>query len=81
MEDCVRYLIQIGLLERVGKGVGTPVVTWHGAASQSFFGPVLSRVPRGEDATKLWDAIWTVATYPGFAELKRTLRERPQTDS
>ena len=49
--------------------------------TQSFFGPVMSVVPRGEDALVLWDAIWTVATFPGMAELKRSLREAPQVTS
>jgi len=44
----------------------------------SFFGPVISRVPRGDEALRLWDAVWSVATFPGFAELKRSIRERPQ---
>ena len=47
----------------------------------SFFGPVMSVVPRGEDALRLWDAVWTVATFPGMAELKRSLREKPQLAS
>lgn len=66
-------------LERVGKDVGTPIVTFNeGQASSSFFGPVISRVPRGEEALELWDAVWKLSLFPGFAELKRTLRERPQ---
>jgi hypothetical protein len=73
-------------LSRVGPDVGTPIVSFRGAgsgeaATQSFFGPVMSRVPRGEDALRLWDAVWTVATFPGMAELKRSLREKPQPDS
>ena len=67
-------------LSRTGKEVGTPIITFHGErGTQSFFGPVISRIPRGEEAVRLWNAIWEVATFPGFAELKRSLRERPQT--
>jgi 2-hydroxychromene-2-carboxylate isomerase len=62
-------------LTRTGRDVGTPIITF---GAQSFFGPVMSRVPRGEDAVRLWDAVWTVATFPGMAELKRSLREPPQ---
>lgn len=65
-------------LSRVGNDVGTPIVTFHAGESSSFFGPVISRVPRGEDALELWDAVWKISSFPGFAELKRTLREKPQ---
>jgi hypothetical protein len=69
-------------LTRTGKDVGTPIISFNRDGQQySFFGPVISRVPRGEEALRLWDAIWEVATFPGLAELKRTLRERPQLDT
>ena len=69
-------------LERTGKDVGTPILTFHpgGAKEASFFGPVISTIPRGEEATKLWDAIETIATASGMAELKRSLRARPSFD-
>ena len=69
-------------LERTGKDVGTPILTFRpGAADEaSFFGPVIARIPRGNAALKLWDAIETVATTSGMAELKRSLRERPSFD-
>ncbi len=66
-------------LERTGKDVGTPIISFtRNGETTSFFGPVISRVPRGAEALRLWDAVWEVATFPGLAELKRTLRERPQ---
>lgn len=66
-------------LARTGKDVGTPIISFRRDGElASFFGPVISRVPRGEAALRLWDAVWEVATFPGFAELKRSLRERPQ---
>jgi 2-hydroxychromene-2-carboxylate isomerase len=66
-------------LARTGKDVGTPIISFtRDGVTSSFFGPVISSVPRGEQALRLWDAIWEVATFPGFAELKRSLRERPQ---
>jgi 2-hydroxychromene-2-carboxylate isomerase len=68
-------------LARVGKDVGTPIITFGAPGGPSFFGPVISRVPRGREAVDLWDAVVAVAKVPGFAELKRSLRERPQTDS
>lgn len=69
-------------LERTGKDVGTPILTFHpGKASEaSFFGPVVSSIPRGEEALKLWDAVETLATTSGVAELKRSLRARPSFD-
>jgi hypothetical protein len=69
-------------LSRTGKDVGTPIITFtRDGSSHSFFGPVISRVPRADEGLRLWDAVWEVATFPGFAELKRTLRERPQLSS
>jgi hypothetical protein len=39
---------------------------------------VISRVPVGEEAERLWDAVTALASFPGFAELKRSLREVPR---
>lgn len=67
-------------LERTGGNVGTPVLTFAPPDGPSFFGPVISRVPRGHEAVELWDAVETLAGYPWFAELKRSTRERPQVN-
>ena len=40
-----------------------------------------SRLPAPEDAGRLWDHVVGLAGFPGFAELKRSLRERPQLRS
>jgi hypothetical protein len=66
-------------LSRTGPNVGTPILTFapgQGEREGSFFGPVISKAPRGADAVKLWDAVETLATS-GVAELKRSLRSRP----
>ena len=68
-------------LQRVGDDVGTPVLTFGPPDGPSFFGPVISRVPRGPEAVKLWDAVETIAHHPSFAELKRSLRDFPEVAS
>ncbi len=67
-------------LSRTGRDVGTPIITFRqeGGAAMSFFGPVISRVPEPDDAVRLWEAVTTLAAFPGFAEMKRSLREVPQ---
>ena len=64
-------------MDAVGDDVGTPTIHVNGVA---FFGPVLSKIPRGEEAGKLWDASVTFAAYPHFWELKRSRTEPPQFD-
>ncbi|MEQ1873331.1 MAG: DsbA family protein [Ilumatobacteraceae bacterium] len=63
-------------LSRTGRDVGTPIITFHPGQSDegSFFGPVISTIPRGQDALKLWDAIEIIATQTGMSELKRSNR-------
>ncbi|MFF2029812.1 DsbA family protein [Arthrobacter sp. NPDC058192] len=61
----------------VGQDVGTPVVAFNGTA---FFGPVLTRIPRGEEAGRIWDAAVTLASFPYFFEIKRSRTESPVFD-
>ncbi|GDX18865.1 hypothetical protein LBMAG06_09940 [Actinomycetes bacterium] len=71
----IRYETDLAL-SRTGKDVGTPILTFKpGQPNEgSFFGPVISKSPRGDEALKLWDAVETIATTSGVAELKRSLR-------
>lgn len=63
-------------LSRTGKDVGTPIISYQPPDGPSFFGPVISDQPKSEDALKLWDAVLALATWPSFAELKRTKRDK-----
>jgi 2-hydroxychromene-2-carboxylate isomerase len=65
-------------LSRTGRDVGTPIITFEPPGGLSFFGPVISRVPSDAEAVELWNAVITLAKFPGFAEMKRSLREVPQ---
>jgi 2-hydroxychromene-2-carboxylate isomerase len=56
-------------MDQVGNEVGTPTIAFEG---QAFFGPVLSKAPRGEEAGRLWDGCVAVAAFPYFYELKRS---------
>jgi 2-hydroxychromene-2-carboxylate isomerase len=56
-------------MDRVGDDVGTPTIAFNGSA---FFGPVLSRIPRGEDAGRMWDGTIALADFDYFYEIKRS---------
>jgi protein-disulfide isomerase-like protein with CxxC motif len=64
-------------MDRVGYEVGTPVISVDGF---SFFGPVVSPIPRGEAAGKLWDGVLLVTGTDGFFELKRSRTRDPIFD-
>ena len=64
-------------IERVGTDVGTPIISVEG---MSVFGPVVSPIPRGEAAGRLWDGVYLLAGVDGFFELKRSRTREPIFD-
>jgi 2-hydroxychromene-2-carboxylate isomerase len=64
-------------IQLVGQDVGTPIIAFEGRA---FFGPVVSTIPRGEAALKLWEGLTLIAQTEGFYELKRSRDSRPRFD-
>jgi protein-disulfide isomerase-like protein with CxxC motif len=75
-DDAIRASHADGI-DRVGQEVGTPVISVNGMA---VFGPVLSPIPRGEAAAKLWDGVLLIAGTDGFFELKRSRTRDPIFD-
>jgi 2-hydroxychromene-2-carboxylate isomerase len=75
-DDALRTSHHDGM-DRVGYDVGTPVISVNGT---SFFGPVVSPIPRGAAAAKLWDGVLAVAGTDGFFELKRSRTRDPIFD-
>lgn len=65
-------------LTLTGRDVGTPIIQFRPPEGVAFFGPVISRLPSPDDSVRLWDHVVELAAFPGFAELKRSLRETPQ---
>jgi hypothetical protein len=65
-------------LALTGRDVGTPILHFQPPGGTAFFGPVISRLPSPDDAVGLWDHVIALASFAGFAEIKRSLRERPQ---
>jgi len=64
-------------INRVGYDVGTPVIS---VGELSVFGPVMSPIPRGAEAGRLWDGVLLIASVDGFFELKRSRTRDPIFD-
>lgn len=62
-----------------GNDVGSPILGFVRPDGEQvgFYGPILSRVPQGADAVEVFTSVRTLATTPGFFELKRTRDEEP----
>ena len=65
-------------LALTGRDVGTPILHFRPPEGAALFGPVISRLPSTDDAVELWDHVVALSQFPGFAELKRSLREPPR---
>jgi hypothetical protein len=77
-DDAVRASHDAGM-KPVGQEVGTPIIHVPGRDGRqiAFFGPVIARAPRGEDAGRLWDGVLLVAGTEDFFELKRSRTREP----
>lgn len=64
-------------IDKVGQDVGTPILEVNNVA---FFGPVITRIPTGEEAGKMFDAAVQLASFPYFFEMKRSRTEDPTFD-
>jgi len=65
-----------------GSGVGTPVIAIDDLEGNpvGFFGPIVTPIPRGEVAGRLWDGFVLVAQVPGVVEIKRTRLSGPEVN-
>jgi hypothetical protein len=75
LDPLVRESHEAGM-KLVGDDVGTPIISFNGYAT---FGPIVSRVPQGEQAGVLWDAVELMSTVPYVYEIKKGRTEDPQT--
>ncbi|MEU6714284.1 disulfide bond formation protein DsbA [Nonomuraea sp. NPDC046802] len=75
-DDAIRASHEEGI-GLVGEEVGTPVIR---VGPNAFFGPVITKIIRGDDAGRLWDGVLAVTAFEDFFELKRTRTRRPTFD-
>lgn len=66
-DEAIKASHHLGM-DQVGNEVGTPTIAMNGSA---FFGPVIAKAPKGEEAGKLWDGFQLITAYPYVYELKR----------
>lgn len=72
-DDAIRASHEEGI-GLVGQEVGTPIIR---VGANAFFGPVITKIIRGEDAGKLWDGVLAVTAFDDFFEIKRSRTKRP----
>jgi hypothetical protein len=67
-------------LALAGDDIGTPLIAFDDDDGKrvGLFGPVISKMPVGDNRLRLWDGFAMMATVPGFWEAKRTRTEGPQ---
>lgn len=58
-------------VRRGGYGVPTLVVDPTGPAPDTFYGPVITPAPQGEEAGVLWDAVVAWRRFPNLYEMRR----------
>ena len=80
-DEALRASHQEGI-SLVGSDVGTPVLGRPGPGGETvgYFGPVVTPIPRGDDAVRLWDAMVNLASVPGVYEVKRSRTASPSFD-
>lgn len=67
-DEQMRASTRAGLDSAGGDDIGVPLMSINGV---TFFGPVMSPAPTGEEAAKVFDGAVALASYPGFFEIKR----------
>ncbi|WP_346845645.1 DsbA family protein [uncultured Rothia sp.] len=67
-DEQLRASNKAGLDAAGGDDIGVPLMSINGV---TFFGPVMSPAPTGEEAGKVFDGALALASYPGFFEIKR----------